>query len=177
MTGKIAFLFTALVMAACGGNGISGTVGGVTLAPKEAIFFWQQAGQGQSGSVVISDQKDMCQMIKDGHLPKNTTAMQLVFSMNDMALTAETYPITATGSTTAGSEFYKFDGSCGLIVASPATSGTLKLTNVKVGTSAHASGTLDLHFGNDHVTGNFDAPYCDISFQTFLGYTLNHTCM
>jgi hypothetical protein len=62
------------------------------------------------------------------------------------------YPIGATSRAV----FFTTDAACELGNVTQATAGKITFTSV----GSRYTGSYDLSFGADHVTGNFDAPLC-----------------
>ena len=179
-------LAAALVFSACGGPGhMDGTVAGINLSVKDAIFALIKDTSGNTAGLylVMADKPDLCTTVKANRQPKNLTG--LVFSMVQYTDTAtilapDVGDYTVVNSTPprggryAGAFFAHTDANCTSTIAPAAgtgSSGLVKLTSLKGETGGTASGTFDVTFGaSDKVTGSFNAAFCDV---TTLGSNAN----
>lgn len=172
-------LAAALVFSACGGPGhMDGTVAGINLSVKDAIFALIKDSSGNTAGMfmVMADKPDLCATVKANRQPKELTG--LMFSMVQYTDTAtvlapdvgEYTVINAApprGGRYVGAMFAHTDANCTSTIAQAAgtgSSGLVKLTSLKTETGGYASGTFDVTFGSsDKVTGSFNAAYCDVS--------------
>ena len=169
------------VCAACGGGGsptfatgsasVTGTIGGQSMTPRDAISTVLNLGGGNTvGSIVISTADNACAKINAHQVAKNVQVVSIglgiqsatsvvapagpgvfkVYSPNDLA--------TATGAA-AAVLFVSSDALCHLSNRfDVVTAGNVTLT--RVDTSGYA-GTFDLTFvGGSQVTGSFTTATC-----------------
>jgi hypothetical protein len=184
---RIAFLWaTAGFLVACGGPGhMDGTVAGINLSVKDAIFALIKDSNGKSAGLflVMADKPDLCTTLKANRQPKNLTGA--LFSMvhytdTGMVLAPDTGDYTVINATPprggryASAFFTRTDANCTPTIAQAAgtgSSGLVKLTSLKSEPGGFASGTFDVTFGaSDRVTGSFNAAFCDV---TTLGSNAN----
>ncbi|MEW5739348.1 MAG: hypothetical protein AB1938_10505 [Myxococcota bacterium] len=166
------------VFSSCGGPGsMSGTVAGIKLDVKDAIFALVKNQQGQTEGLLIalSDKPDGCASLKANRQPKNLTAVS--FSMvrySDMgsllAPDVGDYTVInsqpSRGGNYAAAYFTHTDTNCTSTISDTAatgSSGIISLKTLKGEANGIASGTYDVTFGaSDKVTGSFNATFCDI---------------
>lgn len=171
-------LAAAVVLSACGGPGhMDGTVAGINLSVKDAIFTLIKDTSGNTTGmfVVMADKPDLCTTVKANRQPKELTGV--MFSMVQytdaagvLAPDVADYTVINTtpprGGHYAGALFAHTDANCTSTIAATAgtgSSGLVKLTSMKAETGGTASGTFDVTFGtSDKVTGSFNAAFCDV---------------
>lgn len=175
-------LLAAVVLSACGGPGsMNGTVAGVELPVKDAMFAIIKDQQGKSAGMylVMADKPDLCATVKANRQPKNLTA--LLFSMVRYSVTMGNVEVLApdvgdytviksspqSGGNYAGAFFTHTDANCTSTLSSDATqasSGLIKLKSLKAEAGGSAAGDFDVTFGaGDKVTGSFNASFCDVT--------------
>jgi hypothetical protein len=173
------------LLTACGGNSMTGTVKGASLEPKEALFFlW--FGQPLP-FIVLSDQTGMCDRLKANQVPRNATLLYLVVAdiNSDWSYNPPQpakYPLRtdSVDGKTSTAVFDKQDDTCTSAIGGSVTanSGTVELTSYNYHSSTTSqpsgstSGTFDLMFYMDHVTGSFSASYCPVT-----GIPVSPTCI
>lgn len=172
----------ALVVVACGGGGgstssgnsASGTVAGTSFAAKDAIYTTAGSTNGfdlGSGPVTvlsIESNPGACAAEQPGKGNTSTLDVDMALAAVDSSGTTRavsatgTYQVTVNAPTSAGlfaqvvfEPLCKMGGP--MVSVTSATAGSVTVTSVD---GSHIAGTLDLTFGNDHVTGSFDATSC-----------------
>jgi hypothetical protein len=151
---------------------ITGTVNGKSFVPVDAYIY--DESYDFPGAVVravkMTSYANGCTVQKadDAHVA-NSTYLKLYFGKKNSTtmptVTPGTYAIgmsmpDANGDVViGGAQLKSFDGTC-LPTVSTATAGTLTLTTY---TMSGATGSFDLTFGSDRLTGSFGASACDIT--------------
>ncbi|MBX7097718.1 MAG: hypothetical protein K1X89_08400 [Myxococcaceae bacterium] len=168
-------------LAACGpGNSLSGTVAGTGFTIKEAIIGPVKSSSKGSGltttaaGLILSDTAGWCDALKANRMKKNTRSMVILLTnrpdqSTQLAPAAGDFTVTQQSSALgnlASAQVLDLDGTCTRSSdpdARLATSGLVKLTQLKLEANGTASGELDLTFGpqKDKVTGTFNATYCE----------------
>lgn len=159
---------TALV--GCGsGNSVTGTVQGNSLAAQDALSF--QASESFGGvteflvGALIVNISSACSTATNDQAtnktPPNLTGLSLAVA-NTAAIAPGTYNITSSSVPAASAGFTKTDATCNNTVNASATAGTITISAID---SSHAQGTFNLTFGSDTLTGNFNAPNCNINLN------------
>lgn len=154
---------------ATGTGTAKGSVAGQTLSPKSAASA-TYVKDGDFFLFVLSNQTDYCGAIKAGQTHANHRSLVVILyaaaaeGQSSQALGTGTYTISSEAPTNPGlyanAAFNASDASCEGILsgdAGAATSGTITLAGV---TSKGLTGTYNLKFGNDTLTGSFSAPDC-----------------
>ena len=148
---------------------VNGTPGGQPLSPAYAIAFKgvNDAAYPNQISVFISDIDNLCELARTGG-QASFGAMIFVLGQTDSAappVGPGTY--TATGSPDEGNLGYYNgvtllppgnNGVCGGTFIAGADGSSVVVS----GAGASITGTFDVTFGPDHVTGSFDAPLCNL---------------
>lgn len=168
-----------LLGAGCGGPGsLQGTVGGKPVQVKDAVFLVQGQSSYLPGAVVVvlSDQPGLCEAVRNGHWPRESTLVQLVLARKETTgqwgevgtgpyavIPSVTSLDKASGAIAAG-YVVRHDSACAneLSAAQAAMhSGTVKVESYANGTFA---GSLDLSVGaqRDQLGGHFAARYCEL---------------
>lgn len=180
MPPRIALASLALI-AACGpSNSVSGTVAGTGFTIKEAIVGPLRTSSSGSGltttaaAMVLSDTAGWCDSLKANRMKKNTRSLVILLTNRPdrntmLAPAAGDFTVNQQSSALgnlATAQVLELDGSCtssGTPDARLATSGLVKLGQLKLETGGSASGSFDLTFGpqKDKVTGTFAATYCE----------------
>jgi hypothetical protein len=144
----------ALAEFGCGGNSVSGAVGGTRLSARDSLSYG-----GQSGlvSVRIASYADVCAETSDGGRPPGAVFLDLNVSDSN-GVQSKSYSIGVSTGVSASAEFRALDAQCNNLEDVMATSGSISMGSA--GGSSSASGSFDLLFGSDHLTGSFDAPAC-----------------
>jgi hypothetical protein len=170
------------VLVGCGGTSVSGTVKGAQLSAQDAVFdvINSSSGGGQTFVLYIGDSPKLCEKIKANQTVKNSTSFVVVAgnvdnSGNTTALSSgdfTVYPFSEADATgkVAFTVFDKYDGTCRSTMGTTTPTGTggkVTLNSFSAKEGGTASGTFEVFFGADKVTGNFNATYC--SFPTSSG--------
>ncbi|MEW6432521.1 MAG: hypothetical protein AB1730_13545 [Myxococcota bacterium] len=176
---RVSLGLVAVFLSACGGPGsMDGTVAGLNLSVKDAIFALIKDANGttQGMYLVLADKPDLCATVKANRQPKSLTGV--VFSMirytdtgTVLAPEAGDYTVInmqpPRGGSYAGAFFTHTDANCTPTIAPTAatgSSGLVKLGSMKAEPGGFASGTFDVTFGtSDKVKGHFNASFCDVS--------------
>lgn len=158
---------------ACGGGStgsITGTVDGVALTPKTAIYAFDST-QPNLVYVGIFELADPCGDLKAGRNRPNDVALGFELDATNGAFVAGPYPVF--GGTDLKLEFANFiqtDATCHDAISEFAEGGSVTLNNSpKTGTpGATLSGTFNLKMGSkqESLSGSFDASYCDQDLHT-----------
>jgi hypothetical protein len=185
MARRIAAVVLA-VCAACGGGGsptfatgsasVTGTIGGQSMTPRDAVSVVVQNGSNSAGEIVITNFDTTCAKFNAHQEPKNSQAISIAIG-NRSSLTGIVAP-SATGTYAVYAQadsfnhvglqaialFVSTDASCNANPGQPfpaVTGGTVVLTRID---ASGYSGTFDLTFatntGSSHVTGSFTSAQC-----------------
>jgi hypothetical protein len=171
MSSKI--VLAALVLAGCSGAGpapsadggaglgnasVSGTVLGETLVAQDAIAEEYLGGStSPTANVIITNYPGACATSQASHVRPSSLMLDLSLQVDHAAVTARTYSFAA-GELKAS--FYRSDATCKITGASTeaaGSGGSVSISSIADG----LTGTFDLTFGTDHVTGSFHAPGCE----------------
>lgn len=176
----------AVTLSACAGNSFDGKVAGESISIKSAAFLVSKDSNGnpQTASVYIADVEGGCDYIKSNRQPKSGTYVLFSLINRDsdgkaIAPTQGDYtvidPLSLNALTTKGllgySVFVKNDTSCTNVLAaknSDSKSGVIKVGSYKAEAGGNISGSFDITYGDqaDHISGGFNAEYCDATFTT-----------
>ncbi len=151
---------------------ITGTVNGKSFVPLDAYIY--DESYDFPGAVVravkLTSYANGCtvQKANDAHVA-NSTYLKMYFGKKNSTtaptITPGTYAIGMSAPDgngtviTGGAQLKSFDNVC-LPGITMATAGTLTLTTY---TATDATGSFDLTFGSDKLTGTFGASLCDIT--------------
>jgi hypothetical protein len=175
----------AVSLCACAGNSFDGKVAGETINIKSAAFLQARDSNGKptNATVFMADVEGGCDYIKSNRQPKSGTYVSFTLynrdmNSNEIAATQGDYTVidynvnflTQKGLF-ATSVFTKNDTSCTNVLAAKnadAKSGVIKVSSFKAETGGNISGSFDITYGDqaDHVTGGFNADFCDAMFTT-----------
>lgn len=158
-----AVVSVAFGVTACSSSGgtVNGTINGMTMVPAAALFTNGPGGSGTS--VTLVNVPGFCDSTAKGLLPKNLETFRIAFSPEVKA--AGTF---ALDNISVSAVWAIDDATCNQTSTASATAGAVVVTGLS---SANISGTFDLMFGADHVTGSFSASYCAPSFPSGLTCT------
>jgi len=138
---------------------VNGTVAGSTLAAQDAIFA-DMTGASTTGTVLgITSARAFCDDVTKNQLPKNAVGLSIQLVSNGGVVTAPgTFNLLGTSSGTAffGAAWDALDATCNS-TTTHATAGTVTVTSIS---ASQLTGTFDITFGSDHVSGSFDASSC-----------------
>ncbi len=157
------------MVAACSGGpaSASGSVGGIPVQVGDAVFG-VPSGSTTGTVVAITSFGAICSKFTNNvNFKGPATALVIELVQNGAPVTSPgTFPfVTAApqGSTTAfAGSFDSWDATC-TSTNTQVTGGTVTVSAVS---SSALAGSFDLMFGNDHVTGSFNAPNCAALGQT-----------
>jgi len=173
------FLVGASLVAAlsgCPGN-VSGTVSGISLGVADTLFYVQKDTDGKTiaFNTIIADKGNVCTTLKANRQPKSATFMQMILFRwaddgKNLAPDVGEYTVVDTTPTKGGNwayaTFNHSDANCTNTLAASASSGKsglIKVTGVNAANNGSISGTFDISFGSDKVTGSFNGAYCDLA--------------
>ncbi len=168
---------TLLALAACGPGSFDGTVSGIKLDVKSAVFLQGKDGNGSPNSawLALADVSNPCDMLKANRMQKSGAYALFVleqFDANNKAIQPGVAEYTVTDNiftfsgNVAFANFVKNDTNCTNTLQSKNStgrSGLIKVTSYKGATGGSIGGSFDVTFGdqNDKVTGSFNAPFCE----------------
>jgi hypothetical protein len=154
----------------CGGASaghIEGSVAGKTFDVADSAGNNLTAGANTDGTVVLSSVDSLCSAITANTAKINSQLLSLdIFEADGSNPTAAPthsgqYAFATTTAGVNGKFFAAFYESIGAttndVTQTAATGGSLTLNSFA---NQHYSGSFDLTFGSDHLTGTFDAPRC-----------------
>lgn len=144
----------------------SGSVCGNSWTVRDAIFttgYIPNLGPGNGTLVSLRDTTGACAAEKA--LITSPTTLDVDIALSELDSTGSPKPISSPATykiTSSSSEAFAaaavFEARCTTgFPVTQATSGTVTVSAVD---ASHVSGTLDLSFGSDRVTGAFDAANC-----------------
>lgn len=162
---------TAMALTACssssgGGSGsasVTGTIQGAAVPASDSVGLSSvSTANGTSEAAVgaiITNVANACGVLQSHANPANATALVLAVSASGSSVGTGTYDIVSQGFGATAS-YAKQDSTCNTSFSENASGGSVTLTAVS---GSSVSGTFDLTFGSDHVTGSFSAPICSYS--------------
>ncbi|MFL5365882.1 MAG: hypothetical protein ACJ781_10455 [Myxococcales bacterium] len=168
----ISIVACAALVLSCGGSDAPvQRIGGVPFTARDATAgvvslsaLGIAAVQGSTAVIGISSVTSLCSRLAAGKEAKS--AQYLVLAPFRLQPDRSTIPPPAPGIYVVGglaidnavAAFSTTDATCVPVAATTvrATSGQINLTAV----GSRYTGSYDLNFGADHVSGNFDAPVC-----------------
>ena len=177
---KISLVIFCLTLAACGGNSFTGSVGGVSFTPRDAVFdtIAIDDGNGRTGTalyLVMADGTGLCDYLQAATAPQSVTLFETELVSLDASSTLQTpqpgkYPVsqflTAEPGNSAEALFAKYDSHCQDTLATgagTAMSGTFSLDSVKAASGGTLSGSFDVTFsGTDAGKGDLHATFCKL---------------
>lgn len=154
-------------------NSIEGTVDGINLVPKDAIFL--KTNNQRDIVFVMSDTENLCANLKANRLPKNQTLLTIYLDRrngDDEQVAADVGEYTV-GSSSKSLQFLALayvttsDSKCaptGLWDNRFGQSGLVKVQELSAKPNGRMTGTFDITFGTqkDKTKGSFSATFCDI---------------
>jgi hypothetical protein len=168
-----------------GGSGpgsITGTVGGLPLNVKDAVFSLDN----NAVTVLVTDRENACALLGGTTLPGTTTV--LIVSLANFVPPVLVNPhVTGnyayfdlgggTFPTTAGQYWYggfeTVTASCTVATTSLATGGTVNVTQTGTTSGTHFKANLNgLKFGSDTLNGSIEASYCPAVSSTSCGLAI-----
>ena len=151
------YLLLAMLTTACGGQKLNGTIIGASFTLSSSA---SQAGLG-AVSFVLSSVDDICSALSGtGGVPdsqnlsvalRNTDA-----SGSPVPISPGTYTVAGASGEVASVFYRKYGDNCADADLATADSGTIVLTTIDT-TTGQLSGSLDLVFGSDHLSGSITA--------------------
>ena len=181
MASRIAVIVLAACAACGGGSGnqtfatgsasVTGTIGGVTMTPKDAISNVLRNGTSTVGSIVITTADSGCAKISNHQATKNVQIISIGLGTQSGTTIAApsapgTFPVySSVDSTTAQGPaavaiYAASDASCHLSSSlESVTGGNVTLTRVD---ATGFAGTFDITFAGTagHITGSFGTATC-----------------
>jgi hypothetical protein len=141
-----------LLLVACGGPGtFTGTVQAHNLKVADSVFL---AGR----EIWLSSVSGFCSALQANTYPKGGTIVKITMDPVETG----TFTISTMAGHSAGMQFLPLDDTCNTTLTfgqSIATTGTVNIDDLEAMKSA--DGRFDVMFTNDHVTGTFNASFCD----------------
>jgi hypothetical protein len=153
---------------------VEGTVDGVGLDAQDCFSRQLASDPDYSAHLTITDYVNACSMDIDQQIKAKSSTIDVLF-VGSPPLATGTYSADLTAQTGVAQthvvdvNLTRYDGSCMIASTYPAdggepilyplspTGGSLTVTRSD---SSGISGTFDLTFGTDELTGTFDAPTC-----------------
>jgi hypothetical protein len=135
---------------------MTGTLLGKSFTPVDAVSATNTTGGTTTTTIVFTDFAGACDMLQGDVIGGSSDILSFTFT-GSSPLGTGTFSVTApTRGTTAEGHFAEFTV-CGSTAAESTSAGTITVTGVD---SSGITGTFDLTFESDHVTGTFTAPTC-----------------
>ena len=156
----------------------NGTVAGVTLTPRNALFALATQNGMQILAVKISDQSDDCaEVTKNAHHP-NATSFWLRASGTSFANMTFTLAPDAGDGSTSTADFYQLDARCRSALSSDQSSATDGMVAFTMVDATHAMGTFSATVGSqqDTVSGTFSAVACPALSTLITAPDTERTC-
>jgi hypothetical protein len=151
---------------------VTGTVNGVALDAKDAIAFIPtlEIGFGEI-YIFITSYASAC---SEGQEKPDSTVFEFQYlgGLSTAAPLGKNCAGSGFGSCANTATFANLDATCssdddaGMSTKTAASSGSVDFTCID---GNAVVGTFDIMFGNDHVTGSFDAPLCSGALSTSCG--------
>jgi hypothetical protein len=138
-----------LVAACSGGDGagtVNGTLQGLSFSVGDAISLTRNGHE-----IAITDYGGACTTANSVKANSNV----LVFFFAATAFATGTYAVGGNGGVSV--QYAHYDATCNSPNGESATSGSVVITGI---TDSGVSGTFDVTFATDHITGTFDASTC-----------------
>ena len=144
---------------ACGTSGdaskgkcsVSGTLLGSSFDAQDCTIFTTGHAGAYATDLVITDFSGACGVVAENSVKAHSKVIDAHFG-GVSSLTTGTY---AVGSNGIDAQFVTFDATCNSPTGESG-GGTILVTQA----SPSISGTFDLYFNADHVTGSFDVTSC-----------------
>lgn len=149
-----------LVATGCAGNSIDGDVSGVALGDDDSSsnVLTIRSGnlvQTQVEITFAGDTDDLCREFRGGRIRKDSTYLTLRLTLNGELSEGRFNVGDETRKAEANAS--KTDATCADTLSKGATAGFVELDTVS---DESLSGTFELKFGSDEISGSFDAPTC-----------------
>jgi hypothetical protein len=170
-----------LALAACGGAStssspgssvVNGTAGGAHVGATSSVGLlgtmtepagittteWAYAG------VMITNLTNGCSFVENESNPPNASALSLIVTAPGSAIGTGKYSVGASSTISFEGEFATSTATCGEGINEEVASGAITFTEIS---SASVKGTFDVTMNSgDRLTGNFDAPICNVSLRS-----------
>jgi hypothetical protein len=187
--GVLAAAALALLGACGGGSGqtynltgsgsMTGTISSQPMTVSDAVSNTVSQTGGSAGAMIISSAANQCQLINARRTLKSGSALAIVFGIQSGNTVAVPTPGIYTVHTletingfqgmVAAVQFAVNDATCTTTTGPvEATGGTLTVTRVD---ATGYTGSFDLTFGSDHVTGTFSTGTCSALGTVTSGFT------
>ena len=169
---RAAAIGVAALLAACGGGNshLSGSIDGHSVDAANAIYLVGKPPSTAAGDVliVVTTLADACAAMQAKEFFKDAQVLSLSLANDIPAIGLEYPPTPGTFSFDPNAAPGRFatglfveNKGCSLAVNAPVTSGSVTLDKVGIDSSVKATGSLELNFASETVTGTFTAPFCD----------------
>lgn len=154
------FALVAILASACGGQKLDGKIIGATFSISSSA---SQAGNG-AVSFVLSSVDDICTVLSGtGGVPDSQDLSVALRNLDSSGATLPiqtgAYIVDATTGQLAMVGYRKYGDNCANADIESADSGTITIDTIDT-TIGQLSGSLDLGFGSDHLSGSFTADAC-----------------
>jgi hypothetical protein len=149
---------------------VDGTVGGHALAVSDGVAVAASGSAIPHVYAILGDRAGFCPLLQGAtgseaatNQIANLTSLEFhLYDNQDRTVSPAVYPVPMSGMTgsaplEADIVFSVQGPNCEMVLHQWATAGTVTVSAL----TPSLSGTYDLTFGTDHVTGSFDVPYCD----------------
>jgi hypothetical protein len=159
-------------------TGVTGTLGGQTLSPAHAVALKgvNDASYPNQITVFLTNVSNLCSLLQTTGSFNKANLRTLGFVLG---ATSSSAPPVAPGTYTQmnttdemTASYSSSDATCQM-TDSPWMGGSV----TACGVGASYTGTFDLTFGTDHVTGTFDAPLCELNQDGSAAGDGGATCM
>jgi hypothetical protein len=144
-------------------------VKGVQLTPADSVFTVTTLDNNAPVFYLhMSNQPDACQKLKANISAKGSTRLTAnLVAQGGAMLTTGAYNLAAgsDGRRVIAAAFDQLNQTCESAIGgrADASSGTFNLISFDPKEGGIATGTFDLTFGSDRISGGFRATYCDLS--------------
>jgi hypothetical protein len=152
-----------------GGSGsasVTGTIQGATVPSNDAVGLSSVASNNgvteAAVGVIVTSVNNACGVLQDHGNPANATALVVEVAAMGSSVATGTYNIVSSGFGATAS-YAAQDQNCNTTLNETASSGTVTISS---NSGSSVSGTFDLTFDGDHLTGSFTAPICSYSTST-----------
>lgn len=174
-------LWTAMASSACsssssgGGSGtasVTGTIQGMAIPVSDAVGLSSVVMNGSTTEAavgaIITNVANACSVLQNHGSPSDASSLVVAIAVASGSVAPGKYDIVSQGFGATAS--YALSQNCVTQLNETATSGTVTISS----DGSSVSGSFDLMFGSDHLTGTFSAPVCSYNPVTDGGAA---TCM